>query len=85
MSVMLEDDDGRSGRFCEPDASCPYLCDTHARQNELESEGLGRSRRYPFSKYGFGGWWKTEGWTTYRSLRNGKRVYFADENGLPLD
>jgi hypothetical protein len=60
--------------FCEPDKSLPYICTSCAEKNEDESTGTGRSRHYPFSKWGAKGAGLC-GWTTYRDIKTKKEVF----------
>lgn len=83
VSVFFEDGHTEATKFCQRDVACPYLCMAHARQNEEESTGLGRSRQYPFSKQRYKN--TLCGWTTYRDIRTGKPVRLADVNGLPFN
>lgn len=83
LEVMLEDYSSsalhRRGPFSgaknfrERDRSLPYICTTCAEKNEDESTGSGRSRHYPFSKWGPNGGGIC-GWTTYRDIVTKKRV-----------
>jgi hypothetical protein len=59
--------------FFEQDKTLPFICTSCAKKNEVDSTGTGRSRRYPFSKWGpnCGG---ICGWTTYRDITTKKRV-----------
>jgi hypothetical protein len=82
--VMLADDHGYRIHFYEHDSSCRFMCRAHAEENEAESTGLGRSRRYPYTKHGFRRR-RTTGWTVYESLATGRVERIADENGFPLD
>lgn len=69
-NVFLEDykrSYGGDGHFCEPDESCPFLCEEHKAENEAEKVMHDNTGEYPYSKWGRKWFW-VSGWTTYEPL-----------------